>query len=129
MMGLLADIVARWGATPALQSLVPSDRVILGEPILGWPVPSVAWSGYLRAKRTQGSRATADTVTLRCHCVADTADAVEQIVDAILTHLLPLTSGSHTLPTWESYTLEVARDPTSEQYSGTLSMTCHIWES
>ena len=129
-MGILSSIVSKWGTVPVLEALVPSTQVVLGEPIVGWPVPSVALQGYQLAKRTRSSGAIADTLTLRCQCVADSSAVIEQIVDAILAHLLPVSiGGGRVIQAWESYSLDLSRDPTSEQYSGSITLTCHVWET
>jgi len=126
-MSLLADIVTRWGSVPQLTALVPAARVIIGEPILGWPVPAIALTGYTRTKQARTTGPAIDTVTLRATIEAPTADDVEAIANAIRDHLCPVAVGSRRLATWAAHSLDLSRDPTSEHYIGTATFDFHLW--
>jgi hypothetical protein len=126
-MSVLGDIVTRWGSVPELAALVPVTRVVIGEPLPGWPVPAIALQGYLLAKRQRASGAIMDTLVVRHVIEAATGDAVEAIAQAILDHLCPLTISGRSCPTWEGYTLELTRDPATEHITGSGTITLHLW--
>lgn len=127
-MSLLASIVTRWGQVPQLYTLVPAARVIVGEPILGWPVPAVALTGYTRTKQNRVSDGgKIDTVTLRVSIEAASASDVEAIADAIRDHLCPVSVGNRRLVAWITYSLDLTRDPTSEHYVGAATYNLHFW--
>jgi hypothetical protein len=126
-MSLLADIVTRWGQVPQLVALVPSDQVVVGEPIVGWPVPAVALTGYTRTKQARTSSSGIDVVSLRITIEASSANDVEAIVEAIREYLFPAIVGSRRLVTWTAYSLDLTRDPTSEHYIGAATYDLQLW--
>jgi hypothetical protein len=126
-MSLLNAIVTRWAAVPALNSLVTAANVVLGDPILGWPIPALALTGYTRSKANRSSGGNHDQVALRVTIEAATAAKVEEITEAIREYLCPLTVGSQQLADCSGVTLDLGRDPTSQQYIGQATFTFHLW--
>lgn len=126
---VLHSIVTRWADVPDLIEVVPAAHVIIGDPIVGWPVPSVVLSGYLRSKKSRTASASRiDRITVRLVIEANSAETVEEIASQILTDLLPVDLDDDLkLRAWESYTLDMSRDATSQHYTGSMTIDFVAW--
>jgi len=128
-MSLLADIVTRWANVSALHSVVPSTKVIVGEPILGWDIPSVALTGYVREKSVRVANADRiERLTLEASLRGATATALESLLLAMAVQLppVPLTGGG-SIRSYEMFSARLARDPTSKQYVIQATIVYMLW--
>jgi len=128
-VSVLSDFVTRWGNVPALNSVVPSTKVIIGEPIPGWDIPAVALTGYARDKAFRvASASRIDRLTVEAILRGATATALESLLLAMATQLppVPLTGGG-TVRDYESFSARLARDPASKQYIIQASITYILW--
>jgi hypothetical protein len=124
---ILQAIRARWLETPELLDLVDAERLVIGNPIDGWPVPSVSLAGYTRAKAVRTSQSRQDTVILTVVIESPEAEMIETIAEAITELICPVPVGCRAIREWQSFTLNVLRDETSQHYQGQLQITCILW--
>jgi hypothetical protein len=107
--------------------LVPADQLIFGQPISGWPLPGVALQDYVKRKQV---RTHDDTIELWDFVFVIESSTEEEVLDIesrIIGDLLPFSVGARTAQELFNSELRVTRDPTSENYVGTLTLSCHVW--